>query len=82
MTFNLEKVVPPNEHLRLCGMHWLRAHRYGSADSGTEFVALQWNPGSKTWTHSNSHDTAREAIDTSGWDYISPIPWPELSPTV
>jgi hypothetical protein len=78
MTFNREKVVPPNEHVRLCGMHWLRAHRYGSADNGTELVALQWNPGSKTWTHSNSHDTKTEGIDTSGWDYISAIPWPEI----
>lgn len=71
------KVVPPNEHVRFCGMHWLRINRYGSANAGNDLIALQWNPGSKTWTYSNAHDSGGE-IDTSGWEYISPIPYPDL----
>lgn len=81
MKTHREQVIPPNEHVRFCGMHWLRAHRHGSADNGAELVALQWNPGSRTWTHSNAHDTVSGGIDTSGWEYLGPIPWPEVQIT-
>jgi hypothetical protein len=77
MTGTQDQAIPPNEHVRLCGMHWLRVHRHGSADNGSELVALQWNPGSRTWTHSNAHDTAAGGINTSGWEYLSAIPWPD-----
>lgn len=71
------KVIPPGNASRLCGMHWLRIIRFGSASAGDELVALQWNPGSQTWTHSNAHDT-NKAIDTSGWEYVQAIPYPDL----
>lgn len=74
---NLDKVVPPGNHVRYCGMHWLKINRFGSASVGEELIALQWNPGSQTWTHSNAHDMNR-AIDTSGWEYVVHIPYPAL----
>lgn len=71
-------VLPPPQYQQLMGMHWLemRDHidgrRYG-------IIALQWNPGSRTWTHSNYHDTAaNKGFNTENWRYIKPIPFPDI----
>ena len=70
---NEKQAVPPGNSIRLCGLHWLLVHNFGSADSGHEYIALQWNPGSKRWTHSYSEIE----IDTSGFEYVCDIPFPE-----
>lgn len=70
-------VIPPGNAQLLMGMHWLEIRYFGSDSFGC--IALQWNPGSKSWTHSNAHDTyGGHPIDTSGWRYIKAIPHPEI----
>lgn len=70
-------VVPPGNSQRLMGLHWLEVRDYDGHSFG--LIALQWNPGSQTWTHSQGHDThGGKAIDTTYYKYVAPIPMPEL----
>lgn len=73
-----EKPVPPAQHFKHTGHHWLEM-----IDTFTGYslglIVLQWNPGSQTWTHSNEHDTFKGSIETEGWKYVSYIPEPNES---
>lgn len=72
-------VVPPGHEQRFCGLHWLERRDYDGHSHG--LIALQWNPGSKTWCHSgqeSQHDTLA-GIDTKGWTYVAKIEMPDIS---
>lgn len=70
-------LLPHPSFVRKPGLHWLRCK--GTADAPVEpfYVALQWNPGPKTWTHSNGHTSSAEALDVSherGYTWLEAIP--------
>lgn len=69
--------VPPGNLARHTGMHWLREAPH-SSNVIDPLVALQWNPGSETWTHSGRHDTVNGKINAEGMTYIASIPYPDL----
>lgn len=71
--------LPPAQHQRHLGLHWLEILDYGGHSFGC--IALQWNPGSRTWTHSQAHDThgAGTGIDTAGYRWRGFIPLPLLT---
>lgn len=72
-----EPCLPPPEHRRHLGMHWLEMRSFGSGSQGE--IALQWNPGAQNWTHSGQHGLHGDrAIDTTGWRYLAHIPLPPL----
>jgi hypothetical protein len=71
--------LPPAQYQRILGMHWLQMFDFSGHPMG--HVALQWNPGSRTWTHSNAHDThgSRNGLETKGFKWVGYIPLPPLS---
>lgn len=77
---NTAPAVPPTEFIKHLGMHWLEMIDYSGHRLGN--IALQWNPGSRTWTHSDAHDTfgAGAGIDTTRWRWVAHIPLPPLEP--
>lgn len=72
--------VPPASHIQHCGLHWLEVRDYDNHFMG--YVALQWNPESRTWTHSNMHGVDPKlgggAVSTNGYRYVKHIPLPEI----
>ena len=74
----MAQITPPGNLYKQIGLHWLKTR----TDLGIplEWVALQWNPGSKTWTHANCHDTfgvKPMSVETDTLEYHSHIPYPE-----
>lgn len=71
--------LPPAQYQRYMGMHWLQVLDYDGHSFGN--IALQWNPGSRTWTHSQAHDThgAGGGIETTGYKWLAFIPQPPLT---
>lgn len=74
---NAQEPRPVGNDQRFCGMHWLETYQYGSADQPT-LVALQWNPGSETWTHSGCHDTVKGRVNAFGYRYVAKIELPPI----
>ncbi len=67
-------VTPPPHHLQRMGLHWVK-YRHDSSPVGWEYMLLQWNPGSQTWTRYNEHDTMRGPLELNkSCVYHSPAP--------
>lgn len=75
---DLIEPMPVGNDQRVSGMHWLETYQFGSADAPT-LVALQWNPGSRTWTHSGYHDTFNGKKDVRGYRYVAKIEMPPIT---
>ena len=67
-----KQLVPPLQYQRIMGHHWLRF-----TGGTSEMMIAQWNPGSRTWTHSNRHDTSAPPLELSSWEWVSYVPYPE-----
>lgn len=72
-------VTPPLTHIQHMGLHWVKC-RHDSNPFGWEYLLLQWNPGSQTWTRYNEHDTVRRPTDLKRYVYHSPAPLHMLDP--
>lgn len=72
---------PPESLVRYRSIHWLVSNLRPGVDSFSIFVALQWNPTSQSWSHSDTRDGYGPYVDASGYTYVSPIKFPEEIPT-
>jgi hypothetical protein len=69
-------VVPPNEHIRQCGLHWLAMIDHDRRYTG--LIALEWAPAAQCWYHSNGTASCSPTIYTGGWAYVAPIAHPGI----
>lgn len=69
--FKMAQLVPPGNLQKQYGLHWLQLR-----SDTTEWVLLQWNPDSQTWTHSDCHNTSVAnflVINECDWIYHSHV---------
>lgn len=69
-------VLPPLREIQHAGHHWLRVVRFGSGSF--ELRVLQWAPNEFVWYHSGEVATVAPHVNTDGWEYVAPCPYPEL----
>ena len=71
-----EEVVPPQEHIRQAGHHWLR--EFDSDGHYIQTIVCQWQPNYEKWCHSGQVASGHE-IDTTYWEYEAPCPMPSTA---
>lgn len=70
---DLLEPIPPGNHIRLAGHHWLEGFDVDGHSKG--LVVLQWQPGVKKWCHSGNVATGRD-FNATGYRYVAECPMP------
>lgn len=65
--------VPPSTHYRYADHHWIQ--KIDSDGHVGDTICLQWNPGSKRWSHSG-YVGSGIYVEAKGWKYVAHCPMP------
>ena len=69
-----EHPMPPGNHLKQAGLHWLKEYDYDKRFVG--YALLQWQPGVKEWCKPGEHLTGNAVKLTNRFVYVTPCAAP------